>query len=180
MPQLAVRIQASVRFRGKGSAKHNRPLRRRQTLLGRISKGMGVPTPRDSICGLFLRGNRRRNNLQRDAPDQQTRNLPADLPQHNKRRDTPPRRNNDFTTSHGRKVLTRRKGYHHPPDETGIYLSLTPPLPAQARVLAPARRFRQGRPRDGRSRQRRWTWSIVSRREGEVLERSDREKTVGD
>src|SRR6266849_1345398 len=162
LPQLALRIQATIRFRGKSSAKHNRPLRRRQTLLGRIPESMGIPTARDPVRRLLLCRNRRRDNLQRYAPDQQTRNLPANLPQHNQRRDTPPRRNNGSTPSHGRKILPGTKGYHHTPDEAGLHLSLTTPLPAQARILAPPRRLRQGRSRDGRSSQRRGTRGIDS------------------
>src|SRR5437879_3467873 len=123
---------------------------------------MGIPTARDPVRRLLLRGNRRGNHLQRDAPDKQTRNLPANLPQHNTRRDTPPRRDNGFTPSHGRKILSGTEGYHHAPDETRLHLSLTPPLPAQARILAPPLGLRQGRSRDGRSSQRRGTWSIDS------------------
>src|SRR6266581_292912 len=141
LPQLALRIQATIRFRGKSSAKHNRPLRRRQTLLGRVPESMGIPTARDPVRRLLLRGNRRRNHLQRDAPDQQTRNIPTNLPQYHSRRDTPPRRHDGSSSCHGREVLGGTEDDDYPSDEAGLHLSLTAPLPAQARVLAPTRRL---------------------------------------
>src|SRR5437867_7707662 len=105
---------------------------------------MGIPTSRDSVRRLLFRGDRRGNDLRRDAPDQQTRNLPTNLPQHYTRRDTPPRSHDGPAPSHGREVLGRTEDDDYASDETGFHLSLTPPLPAQARVLASPRRLRQG------------------------------------
>src|SRR5207245_6986508 len=129
-------------------------------------------------CALPICGNRGRNNIQCDAPDQQARNLPTNLPQHYARRDTPPCSHNGSAPSDGREVLRGAEADDNAPDETGLHLSLTPALPAQARILAPPRRLRQGRPRNGGSRPGCWARSAYSRGEGEVLERSDREEAV--
>src|SRR6266849_4881649 len=45
LPQLALRIQATIRFRGKSSAKHNRPLRRRQTITRQMKQGLIFLSP---------------------------------------------------------------------------------------------------------------------------------------
>src|SRR2546425_6877972 len=141
---------------------------------------MGIPAAGDSVCRLLLRGNRGRNNLQCDAPNQQARNLPTNLPQHYTRRDATPSSHNGSSPSDGREVHGGAEAHHNAPDETGLHLSLTPSLPAQARILAPPHRLRQGRPRDGGSCQGRGARSAYSRGESEVLERSDREETVRD
>src|SRR2546425_10447883 len=145
VPQLAIWIQASIRFRTEGTEEHPNPLRRGTKVLEGIRWCLGVSFSRAIICGLFLCRDRSRDDIQLDASDKQTRSLSTIVPEYNQRRDPAPSGNNGASTSNVPRVHRGTETHRYTPDETGLHLPISTPLRAQVRVLAATIRLRQGR-----------------------------------
>src|SRR6266568_6815745 len=88
LPELALRLQAPVRLRTESSQKYRGTIRRRETLLERIQRRLGISNARTPVRGILLCRDRSRNNLQCNASDKQAGNLPPVVPEYYQRRDT--------------------------------------------------------------------------------------------
>src|SRR5207249_516504 len=75
------------------------------------------------ICWIFLCRDRSRDNIQLNAPDEQTRSLPTIVPEHNQRRDPPLSGDDGALASDVPRVYGGTKTHRYSPDETGLHLA---------------------------------------------------------
>src|SRR5438552_8304602 len=136
LPQLALRVQAPIRFRTEGIEEHTNPLRRGTKVLEGIRGCLGVPFSRATVCRLFLCRDRSRDNIQLNAPDEQTRSLSTIVPEHNQRRDPALGSDDGALASDVPRVYGGTETYRYSPDETRLHLFVSTPLRAQVRILA--------------------------------------------
>src|SRR2546425_1162817 len=141
VPQLAIWIQASIRFRTEGTEEHPNPLRRGTKVLEGIRWCLGVSFSRAIVCRLFLCRDRSRDDIQLNASDKQTRSLSTIVPEHNQRRDSAFSSDDGPLACHVPRVYRGTETYRYSPDETGIHLPVSSPLRTQVRILAAAIRF---------------------------------------
>src|SRR5438876_6385019 len=97
---------------------------------------MGIPFSRATICWIFLCRDRSRDNIQLNAPDEQTRSLPTIVPEHNQRRDPALGSDDGARASDDPIVYGGTETYRYALDETRLHLFVSTPLLEQVRMLA--------------------------------------------
>src|SRR5438477_13189398 len=97
---------------------------------------MGIPFSRATICWIFLCRDRSRDNIQLNAPDEQTPSLPTIVPEHNQRRDPALGSDDGALENEVPRVYGGTETYRSSPDETRLHIFASTPLRAQDRLLA--------------------------------------------
>src|SRR2546425_13125053 len=131
VPQLAIWIQASIRFRTEGTEEHPNPLRRGTKVLEGIRWCLGVSFSRAIVCRLFLCRDRSRDDIQLNASDKQTRSLSTIISEHNQGRDPALGSDNGASTRNVPRAYRGAETYSYSPDETGLHLPISTPLRTQ-------------------------------------------------